>query len=65
MVNNNCVECVLEEQKMVDYWEKGNVSTVAKKQQVALTYMHSTAPQAELDSHADTCCFRTTDSLLL
>jgi hypothetical protein len=31
MVDDNCVECVLEEQKMVDYLEKGNVSTVATK----------------------------------
>ena len=31
MVGDNCVECVLEEQKMVDYLQIGNVSTVTTK----------------------------------
>jgi hypothetical protein len=47
VVDDDCVECVLEDmqgQRMVNCFEKGNVSIVMMKWQVALTYTHLTAP---------------------
>jgi hypothetical protein len=36
-----------------------------RNRSVALSYSQPSAPRAELDSHADTCCFGTDSALLL